>query len=299
MAHNVLHSEELDIIDQYLHVITLSLMGLLLLISSYEMCISSINDQPRIKYRFITMLYCFVEFFVFLMATTYFLVDPSNLKWRHSIALFIRLCQMTGRILGALCAYSFLLTIVKSLYCTPQYRQPLPQWFIIFTQIFCALIMIIDIIQTIISFVIGTTYIQNLFMFILSAWMLLFSIAVIIALCGAKKQIRLQLQRAEGPYMNSVISAQEHEQHNRFNPSSSKFDIRHMNIPKTVNVMDVDAKSMRSLHDNEHYKALKARMMRINLLMIFNILTFVMLIAGGWYIYQKELYRIMSNQTFP
>ena len=135
-------SSELEPLEEYIHIIYLCIMGILMFMSAYEVCASSINDQPKIKYRFTTMLFCFVQLILTLMATIYFVIDPSNTKWRQSIALFMRLCGVTGRILGVLCGYSLILTVVKSLYRTPIYKKQLPRWFKAITKIFCLLIIL-------------------------------------------------------------------------------------------------------------------------------------------------------------
>lgn len=294
-------TETLEQYEEYIHIICLSLMGLLMLISAYEVCASSINDQPRIKYRFTVMLFCFVQLIITLMATLYFVVKDE--KYRDAIGEFMRLCGVTGRILGVLCCYSFLLTIVKSLYRTPTYRKKLPRWFKAFTKIFCLLLIVFDIIQTIISFIMNTTAAQNVFMFFLEIWIFLFCIASIIALQKAKKQLKVSLYRSKNMYSNSVMSPRKpstDREHQKYNPSSSKFDVRNISLPKTVNLMDIDGKSMRSkVIDNEQYKKLRCQMIKIYVMILFNFIVLGLLIIGAWYLYKTKLYKLIKGEKFP
>ena len=285
-------SPELKPWEEYIHIICLCFMLILMFISGYEVCASSINDQPRIKYRFTTMLFCFVQLIVTFLATLYFII-PSNNKYRLAMGLLMRLCLVLGRILGVLCCYSFLLTIVKSLYRTPTYRRKIPRWFRGCTKIFCLFLILIDIIQTIISLIIKTTYAQNVFMYILEIWIFFFCIALMMALINAKKQTKELLNRAKIMYSNKVMSPRRapsaETKHNIYNPSSSKYDLRNVSLPKTIHIMDIDGKSIRSkVIDNTAYKNLKQQMIKIYLMMTLNIFLFLMLIIGAIYLYHTN-----------
>eukprot|EP01083_Nonionella_stella_P153895 495045_1 len=254
--------------EESIHIISIITVSILLFLSFFELCISSINDQPRIKYRFITTLFCFVELLITWMAFIYFILEESNHKWKDSIALLMRLCSVISHILGIVSCFHLFFSIIESFqHVTTQ------KWFKLSAKILCFIIIFVDILLTLLSIIANSSFAQNLFMLLFNLFMLLFCLPLFIALFEEGRHIRMLLLRTQDAFRTSATDT---EQLPHAQTLSLVFSL-------SVHLLDVtdDDESLRTTYVNQHeYMALRYQMRRIYWLVLLDTLATVALIIG-------------------
>ena len=248
-------------------------MGILMLITTCQLCISSIRDQPQIIYRFIAMLYCFVQSLVTILSTTYFFIDSTNTKHKHSVALLIRLCTVVSHLFGVMCCYAFLSTIINSLYRARVNQKNPPTYIIIAIRVFCASVPFLDILLTGSAFIFNDAHFQYVFMFILQIWIFLFCILSYCALFGAAKQFKTLLNRAQSAHAVN------------------------MSETLSVHLLDFnDNESAYSTHvDRQRYKIFQRQLYKMYFLILLDCMSFIFVAVSIKYLL-KMLYEGNGHQ---
>jgi len=168
----------------------------ILVIATYEFCISSISQQPQIQYRFTLMLLTFNQSLIPLLAIIYLCLDDyshdyDHNKWRSSVGILAHLIQTTSRFLAICCAHSASLHFL--FWAEGRVRVAYLRW----TQFASLFLITLDIAQVIVCITWSTTSFQSIYFCILSTVIVFHGIVICFALYGAIGQFDSMLDHVE------------------------------------------------------------------------------------------------------